>query len=244
MLTPTKDDWNKYWATSRKSEAVYGAIADFYRKFIISASLKRTFKKFVPPGALCLHAGAGSGEVDRALSHEWRVTGLDFSIEAVNQYRKRHSSKDCMVIQADNFHLPFGAKKFDCIFNLGVMEHFTTIEIKEMLVEFRRVLKDDGIIILFWPPRYELSVMVLHAAHWIITRFNSSFTPLHPREISLIRSRRATRQLAESAGFTDITFKFAVRDLFTHEILVGHVGNGRVQLSPNRVFKPRTTEKQ
>jgi len=64
----------------------------------------------------------------------------------------------------------------------------------------------------------------LHTSHWIITRFNSSFTPLHPKEISLIRSRRATRQLAESAGFTDITFKFAVRDLFTHEVLVGHVG--------------------
>lgn len=222
MLTPTREDWNKYWVTNRRSEAVYGIIADFYRKFIISATLRRTFRKFVPVNSLCLHAGAGSGEVDRILSPHWRLTGLDFSNEAVKQYKLRHTDPDCTVIQADNFMLPFGEMKFDCIFNLGVMEHFTSSEIKEMLVEFRRVLKDDGVIILFWPPRYGLSVIVLRSFHWIITKFNPEFTPLHPREISLIESRRLTRQLVESAGFTRVSFKFAARDLFTHEVLVAY----------------------
>lgn len=225
MLTPTKEDWNKYWATNRKSEAVYGAIADFYRKFIISATLKRTFRKHVPPNSTCLHAGAGSGEVDRAIYTDWRVTGLDFSNEAVTQYQLRHNDTDYTVIQADNMQLPFGPKKFDCIFNLGVMEHFTPDEIKQMLVEFRRVLKDDGVLILFWPPRYGLSVVVLHSIHWIIAKFNSDFVPLHPQEISLIRSRQSARQLVESAGFTNISFKFAIRDFFTHEVVVAYKSN-------------------
>jgi ubiquinone/menaquinone biosynthesis C-methylase UbiE len=222
MLTPTREDWNQYWVTNRRSEAVYGIIADFYRKFIISATLGRTFRKYVPLNSLCLHAGAGSGEVDRILSPHWRLTGLDFSNEAVKQYKLRHTNPDSTVIQADNFMLPFSENKFDCIFNLGVMEHFTSSEIKEMLVEFRRVLKDDGVIILFWPPRYGLSVIVLRSFHWIITKFNPEFTPLHPREISLIESRRLTRQLVESAGFTRVSFKFAARDLFTHEVLVAY----------------------
>lgn len=222
MLTPTREDWNKYWVTNRRSEAVYGIIADFYRKFIISATLRRTFRKFVPVNSLCLHAGAGSGEVDRILSPHWRLTGLDFSNEAVKQYKLRHADPDCTVIQADNFMLPFGEKKFDCIFNLGVMEHFTSSEIKEMLVEFRRVLKDDGVIILFWPPRYGLSVAVLHSLHWIIAKVNSEFVPLHPHEVTLIRSRRSARQLVESAGFTNISFKFAIRDFFTHEVVVAY----------------------
>jgi SAM-dependent methyltransferase len=45
--------------------------------------------------------------------------------------------------------IPFEDKKFDCIFCTEVVEHLFNLE--EILEEFHRVLKDDGIVILTFP---------------------------------------------------------------------------------------------
>ena len=222
QVAPSAADWDKYWSEERKSEAVYGVVADFYRRRIISKSLRRIFNQYISPESHCLHAGSGSGEVDRVLEDLWSVVGLDFSHEATLQYRRRHSAES-LIIQADNFNLPFSDNEFDCVFNLGVMEHFGPDEISAMLTEFRRVLKPSGVIILFWPPVYGLSVVVLRLIHKLIMTLNSSFAPLHPREISLIRSRAQVRRMMELLNYKDIRFKFEVRDLFTHEIIIANI---------------------
>ena len=53
------------------------------------------------------------------------------------------------LIQGSVFKTNFENKKFDGIYNLGVMEHFNLQDI-ENLNEFNRILKDDGKIILFF----------------------------------------------------------------------------------------------
>jgi hypothetical protein len=67
QVAPSAADWDKYWSEERKSEAVYGVVADFYRRRIISKSLRRIFNQYISPESHCLHAGSGSGEVDRVL---------------------------------------------------------------------------------------------------------------------------------------------------------------------------------
>lgn len=225
--SPTSSDWDRYWTASRKSEVVYTAIADVYRKLIIRQSLKRTFARHIPIGCLCLHAGAGSGDVDLGVSDRWEVIGLDFSWEATQRYRAIHDGQS-PVIHADNFNLPFTDNQFECIFNLGVMEHFNVNQIEEMLIEFQRVLKPEGKIILFWPPRYGLSVVLLKVFHSLVHSLKSDFIPLHPQEISLIRSRKSIRKVIQKAGFQSITFSFQLRDLYTHEIIVASVGSKRI----------------
>jgi ubiquinone/menaquinone biosynthesis C-methylase UbiE len=230
QVAPSANDWDNYWSEQRKSEAVYGVIADFYRRRIISKSLRRAFTRYVSPGSHCLHAGSGSGEVDRTLENKWSVVGLDFSYEATLRYRQRHSTES-VIVQADNFKLPFSDDKFDCVFNLGVMEHFGLDEISAMLVEFRRVLKPNGVIILFWPPVYGLSVIVLRVVHKLIMLFNKGFTPLHPREIWLIRSLKQIRRTMELLNYKDVRFRFEIRDLFTHEIIIANSGKIETQIN-------------
>lgn len=217
--TPTAGDWNEYWRVSRRSEAIYAWIANLYRKLIICKSLRRSFVRHVERGSECLHAGSGSGEVDLVLLQDWKIYGLDFSREAVNRYQSSHHEV-ATVVQADNFSLPFRNQQFDCVFNLGVMEHFTHTGIKEMLTEFRRVTRPGGVVILFWPPVYGLSVMSLKVIHWVARLVNPQFKPLHPTEVSLVRNRSSIRHLLLEAGFTDVTFKFELRDLYTHEVII------------------------
>ena len=52
---------------------------------------------------------------------------------------------------AEQFRLPFADATFEGVYNLGVMEHFTTDEIARILSEFRRVLRPGGKAVLFWP---------------------------------------------------------------------------------------------
>ena len=218
-ISPSAKDWDSYWLAQKTSQSVYSFIAKIYRKVVISRSLSRSFKRHVPQHALCLHAGAGSGEVDIPLHSKWQVIGLDFSYQAVAKYHLIHTKKKS-VLQADNFDLPFPDSSFDCVFNLGVMEHFTLTEIHEMMSEFNRVLVPGGKMILFWPPTYGLSVVVLKIFHQVARRIQPDFKPLHPQEISLISSRKRVKVLLEQARFNLVEFRFELRDAFTHEVVI------------------------
>jgi len=50
---------------------------------------------------------------------------------------------------ADIRNLPFEDNFFDGVYNLGVMEHYSEKEIEEILAEMKRVLKDEGKMIIF-----------------------------------------------------------------------------------------------
>lgn len=217
--SPSSKDWDSYWLAQKTSQSVYSWFAKIYRKVIISRSLSRSFERHVPQHSLCLHAGAGSGEVDIPIQSKWHVIGLDFSHQAVAKYHLVHKKRG-PVLQADNFHLPFPDGTFDCVFNLGVMEHFTFTEIHEMASEFNRVLVPGGKMILFWPPTYGLSVAVLKIIHRVARRIQPGFKPLHPQEISLISSRKNVKVLLEQACFNLVEFRFEFRDAFTHEVVI------------------------
>lgn len=222
--SPKADDWNKYWSNNRRTGLLYARLATIFRKTVIRRSLIRAFRKHVTPHSICLHAGSGRGEVDMGLLERWSIYGLDFSAEAANQYLALHSQR-IPVVLGDNSFLPFRSGQFDCVFNLGVMEHFTDLEIQMMLQEFRRVLKVGGVVILFWPPVYGSTVILLRLVHTIARFFRPNFSPLHPNEISLIKSRKSVKVLLSSAGFTEIEFAFEALDLFTHEVVVARAFN-------------------
>jgi ubiquinone/menaquinone biosynthesis C-methylase UbiE len=101
------------------------------------------------------------------------------------------------------------------------MEHFNAEEINLILREFRRVLKPNGVVLLFWPPKFGLSVMVLKGAHYVLNNALKKNIQLHPHEITHISSRRHAEQILSAAGLTLVDYGFGVTDLFTHAIVVG-----------------------
>lgn len=212
-------EWDEYWAKAPKTHnRAYDQIAVFYRKHIIKPYLKRYFSRYMTEKSLLLHAGCGSGQVEEGIIETRTVIGLDISANALSIYRQTHPGSG--LVRGDIMATAVQDKSFDGIYNLGVMEHFSDDEIHRILVEFHRVLKDDGVIILFWPPRYGATVIVLKGIHFFLNTVMRKNVQLHPPEPSLIRSGKQAQSIAELAGFRLVSYDFGIWDLFTYAVLV------------------------
>lgn len=217
-----KAEWDEYWkVNTNRSNVFYELIAAFYRKCIIKRSMNFYLNKLFNSDSNLLHAGCGSGQVDEDITNNISVTGLDISNHALNIYKKVNPNS-IDQIQGDIFAMPFENKKFDGIYNLGVMEHFTKKEIHLILNEFNRILDDNGKIVLFWPPEYGLSVMFLKVVHFIMRNIFNNHKMLHPDEITRIKSKKHIKKMLEKANFNLIKSHFGIRDLFTYNIVVAN----------------------
>jgi dolichol-phosphate mannosyltransferase len=214
-------DWDAYWITKKQPGAlIYDLIAAFYRKLIIKRFLNRYIGKHFSPNAQVLHAGCGSGQVDTDIAHRVSITALDISAQALSIYRK-FQPNSVQLIHGSIFGIPVPDSTYDGVYNLGVMEHFTEQEIRQILDEFHRVVKPGGKIALFWPPAFGVTVRVLAAVHWILHRIGKTDVKLHPDEITHVRSRRQVRAYLQASGFSLLEFYFGPRDLFTQAVVIG-----------------------
>jgi SAM-dependent methyltransferase len=212
-------EWDEYWAKAPKTHnRIYDRIAVFYRKYIIRPYLSRFFSRYFSGKPAILHAGCGGGQVEEGIIGTCSVIGLDISGNALALYKKNHPASD--VILGDIMATGFRDESFDGIYNLGVMEHFSEDEIHRILSEFRRVLKKEGVIILFWPPEYGATVMFLKGVHFLFNTVLGKNIRLHPPEPSLIRSRSHTETLVNKAGFRMRSYDFGAGDLFTYAVVV------------------------
>jgi len=213
-------DWDSYWKPKHTvSGAIYDLIASFYRKVFIRPTLERFLKKYFKPNSKLLHAGCGGGQCDSVISREFWIVPLDISFPALSRYYD-YSDGKCAKVCGDLMNLPAVDGCFDGVYNLGVMEYFDEDQIRTILMEFSRVLKSEGRVVLFWPPRFGLSVMFLKSVHFIVNRLMRKSLKLHPEEITLVSSRKQVENILESAGFTLVEYHFGAYDFFTHVVVV------------------------
>jgi glycosyltransferase involved in cell wall biosynthesis len=214
-------EWNDYWTKNNDVKfSVYDSIASFYRQFIIKPSLNRFIVKYFSHGSRVLHAGCGSGQVDMGINGKISIVALDLSLKALSIY-KSVQKDSCRALQGSVFNIPLASGSLEGIYNLGVMEHFTEEEIGRILLEFNRVLRQGGMIVLFWPPEFGLSVMFLEAAHFILNRLLRINVILHPPEITRVRSPEQIVNYLTAGGFRLREYAFGIRDIFTHVVIVG-----------------------
>jgi dolichol-phosphate mannosyltransferase len=214
--------WDEYWTVKegKASHLVYDLIAAFYRKFIIRPSLNHFILKNFGADARLVHAGCGSGQVDKDIGEKIGISALDISPAALSIYKKsnKHYRE---LIHGSIFDIPLEQSSVDGVYNLGVMEHFSEEEIQKILAEFQRILKPGGKIILFWPPKFGLSVMFLKTVHYVLNRILGKNVMLHPAEITHMVSRKHAQNFLDRTGFSLTEYSFGIRDLFTHAIIVG-----------------------
>lgn len=213
--------WDNYWKKkeTKIQTVIYRNIASFYRKFIIKRVLNKIIEEEFGMNSKLLHAGSGTGEVDKDLIKKYDITALDISKEALKLYKFNNGDK-VKLIHASIFDITVKSSTFNGVYNLGVMEHFTKEEDIEILKELKRVLKKDGKVVLFWPPKFGISVTFLNSTHFILNNIFKRNVHLHPEEISLIQSKRQVDQILKKAGFKLKKFYFGPMDFFTHCIIV------------------------
>lgn len=213
--------WDNYWTrkNAKIQTVTYNNIAGFYRKFIIKRALNIIIEEEFEKGSKLLHAGSGTGEVDKDIIQKYNITALDISKEALKLY-KLNNGDNVKLVHADIFDIPVKSSSFDGVYNMGVMEHFTENEDIKILKELRRVLKKDGKAVLFWPPKFGISVIFLNSLHFILNKIFKKNIRLHPDEITLVQSKKQVSQILKKAGFKLKKFYFGPLDLFTHCIIV------------------------
>jgi 2-polyprenyl-3-methyl-5-hydroxy-6-metoxy-1,4-benzoquinol methylase len=214
-------EWDTYWAGRqhvRAERSMYDVGAQFYRRFLIEPLLTSVISREFKLGATLLHAGCGGGEVDKKVVSEFQVTALDISSNALDLYRSRHPNVE--TINTNIFDLTDLSARFDGVYNLGVMEHFSASEIVAILKQFNSALKPGGKLVLLWPPVYGLSVIALHAIHFVLNKILRRGIQLHPPEPTKVSSRRQLASYFDAAGFRLRSMQFGPRDAFTYVVVI------------------------
>lgn len=214
--------WESYWnldKNKKKRFKLYDLIAEFYRRFIIRPLLNHFINKHFASGSNLLHAGCGSGQVDRDIRTRMKITGLDFAKNALILYEQENGSL-CSTLYGSIMDVPAFSATYDGIYNLGVMEHFTEEEIQQILREFSRILKPDGKVALFWPPEFGLSVTFFKVLKFFLIPFYGKNVKLHPDEITRVQSKRHAFAILERAGYEVVDYYFGLRDLFTYSVII------------------------
>lgn len=212
-------EWDEYWAKKAKiHNKIYDYSANRYREYIIKPYLKKYIHSNFKKGSILLHAGCGSGQVENSISEDYFIIGLDSSKNALDIYKKYNNYSN--LIYGDILSTGLKNESVDGIYNLGVMEHFTNDGIHDTLIEFNRILKPNGKIILFVPPEYGSTVIFFKIMHYILNNILHKNIYFQPPEINRIKSRLDTENLIKNTGLKITSFNFELSDLYTHIAII------------------------
>jgi demethylmenaquinone methyltransferase / 2-methoxy-6-polyprenyl-1,4-benzoquinol methylase len=102
-----------------------------------------------------LEVAVGTGaiflEILKRVDSKTRVTGVDLSpkmLQKAQRLIREKGYRNATLFQADARHLPFQAETFDVIYSSYLLDLFQLNDIGRALVEFRRVLKPGGRLVL------------------------------------------------------------------------------------------------
>ena len=218
-------EWDYYWTIKKTFlHSAYDRIAGLYRKYIIKPQLEKYVTGHFPKNSLILHAGCGGGQVEEEIADQYTIVGMDISRNAVDMYKRYHAEPK--LILGDITAMGLRPGSFDGIYNLGVMEHFSEEEIHIILTEFRRILKDSGTIILFWPPENGSTVIFFKIIHFFLNSVLQRDIHFQPPEPSRVRSRSWVERILKRSGFSTEEYHFGREDLFTNVVIVGKKSRG------------------
>lgn len=130
----------------------------YYSRNLLARSVFRQRMKYAltainPMDKIVLDIGAGAGFLAYNLSiNGAKVIACDLKtkFKKCNQiYNNLLMNSRIEFNNADIFHLPFKSNFFDVIYALDMLEHLDDVELA--LIEIKRVLKDDGFLIVSIP---------------------------------------------------------------------------------------------
>lgn len=77
------------------------------------------------------------------------VVGADISAEAIVECNNKYQSKNLAYKVIDGLNVSYDNEYFDAVISFETIEH--TTEFKKMLSEFKRIVKNDGVVIISTP---------------------------------------------------------------------------------------------
>ena len=165
---------------------------------------------------IVLDLGTGRGEIATLCAkHKASVVAVDYSQEAVNmaeEFAKSALTPDELNLVrfqvADAKSLPFPDRYFDRVLFLEVLEHLYPEELQIVMNEIKRVMKDDGVLILSTGP----NALLIRPIMWLGTLITGTKVwesrKYHVNEQSLLSLSRVLKDHG-----------------FSYKIKIGHTKN-------------------
>ena len=104
------------------------------------------------PDMVILDAGCGIGNFIIPLSSKCKyIYGIDFSegsLKICNARLKEQNIENVSIKNASIIKMPFDSKSADRILCYSVLQYFNPSEISVVIKEFKRILKEDGFILI------------------------------------------------------------------------------------------------
>ncbi len=222
MSTSEREVWDRHWrALQGGDSSLFGTLASLVRRGILCRAVRHYTDRYFPQDGILIETGCGTAQASATVPlHRRELVGFDFSLPALADARRGPAPHQAWL-RGDIRSLPFRDNSVSGIWNLGVMEHFHQPEGLDILREFHRVLKPGACAILFWPPEFGSSRMVLAPIEWVRSKTSGRTFHFFPDEVNRIRSFRHGRQMLLTAGFEPLAVDFTPRDAFIHVVAVG-----------------------
>lgn len=158
-------------------------------------------------GERILEIGFGTGrsliELAQAVAPSGRVLGIDLSDKMLQLSRERVEEQGLgdlvELTSGDALHLPYASETLDGVFLSFTLELFDTPEIPQVLAECRRVLKEEGRVVVVGMSRIQPDGLMTTIFEWTHRHFPNY---LDCRPILV-------RKTLEDAGFHIADYKIA-----------------------------------
>jgi ubiquinone/menaquinone biosynthesis C-methylase UbiE len=216
---PTRATWDEHWNAIRPASSLFGRIASLVRTQVISRAVAYYASRYLTGDGPLVEAGCGTGQ------SSWRIDvaghpriALDYASGALREARA--VSVFDAFLQGDITHLPLRDASIAGLWNLGVLEHFDEAAGIRILREFRRVLAPGAHAVLFWPPEFGSSRMVLAPIEKLRSFTSGSPFRFFPDEVNRLASLAHARRLLAAAGLEERRIDFSPRDLFIYVVVV------------------------
>ena len=161
------------WINHIKNSSVNDVIKEYQSPAIFQRELVELINQRCEKRAKIIEVGCELGVTSLLLDDMFEKTLLDLNPLAINLTKKAHHKlkKKANFVVADMFDMPFKDREFDIIFNAGVIEHFDYEERKKALLEYSRILKDDGVMIIAFPNHYSLPYRLAYMIRKLLNRW-------------------------------------------------------------------------
>ena len=108
-------------------------------------------KKLVK-GKIVLDASSGEGYGSALLAKEAKeVYGLDISKEAIENAKGKYKRTNLQYIEGSVTDIPLADKSLDMVISFETIEHIDEVAQNAFIKEIKRVLKDDGMLVISTP---------------------------------------------------------------------------------------------